>query len=380
MNHNNLNKPLNILHIFSSDLWAGAEVMIFNLLNRLKDYPNCKIIALSLNEGILTNRLQSIGIETYVIPENTNSFLEIFWKALNLFRGVKIDVIHSHRSKENMLALLLSKFLFRKPLIATYHGWGVEYFEKNNGNRIGLISRIDYFILRNFFTRVAPVSQDIKNVLIQKHGFKENRTVVVHNGIEMLHHTHSASRPVNQSANRVFHIGTVGRLMPQKNFELFLEIAAKIGKKMRNIRFSILGGGPLKERLFQKAKELNIEDNVEFLAPLQNPFPYYYSLDIYLNTSLFEGIPLTILEAMASGIPVVAAKVGGIPEIINDKENGILVDSRNPAVYAEKCIYLLNNQKLREDLANSAQQTIEKYFSSKHMAESYLRLYEFISS
>ncbi|MEK6765468.1 MAG: glycosyltransferase, partial [Planctomycetota bacterium] len=364
MNHNNLKNPLNILHIFSADLWAGAEVMIFNLLNRLKDYPNCKIIALSLNEGILTNRLQSIGIETYIIPESTNSFLEIFWKALNLVRGVKIDVIHSHRSKENMLALLLSKFLFKKPLIATYHGWGVEYFEKNNGNRIGLITRTDYFILRHFFTRVAPVSHDIRNVLIQKHGFKENRTVVVHNGIEMPQHTYSASRPVNQSANRVFHIGTVGRLMPQKDFELFLEIAAKIGKKVRNIRFSILGGGPLKERLFQKAKELNIEDNVEFLAPRQNPFPYYYSLDIYLNTSLFEGIPLTILEAMASRIPVVAAKVGGIPEIINDKENGMLVGSRDPAVYAEKCIYLLNNQKLREDLANSANQTIEKYFSS----------------
>ena len=132
----------------------------------------------------------------------------------------------------------------------------------------------------------------------------------------------------------------------------------------------------LERKIVSKSKELNIEDNVEFLAPRQNPFPYYYSLDIYFNTSLFEGIPLTILEAMASGIPVVAAKVGGIPEIINDNENGILVDSRDPIVYAEKCIYLLNNQKLREDLANSANQTIGKYFSSNYMAESYLKLYE----
>lgn len=379
MNYNNVDKPVNVLLIFSGDLWAGAEVMIFNLLNELKGYPSCKIIALSLNEGILTDRLRSSGIQTHVIPENMNSFLKIFWKALCLFWDVKIDVIHSHRSKENMLALLLSKFLFKKKLIATYHGWGVEYFEKNNGNKFGLISRIDFFVLRYFFTRVAPVSLDIKNVFIRKFRFNENKTVVVHNGIKIPPYTHSTDQPINLSINRAFHVGTVGRLMPQKDFTLFIEIAAIISKKMKNIRFSILGDGPLKELLVQKAKDLNIENNVEFLHPLENPFPYYYSLDIYLNTSLFEGIPLTILEAMACRIPVVASKVGGIPEIINDNENGILEDSRDPDVYAEKCISLLNNQNLRNDLGNSANRTVENSFSSRHMAESYLELYKLIS-
>ncbi|MCP4267539.1 MAG: glycosyltransferase family 4 protein [Candidatus Brocadiaceae bacterium] len=379
MHIDNLNKPLNILYIFSGDLWAGAEVMILNLLNELKGYPNCKIIALSLNEGILTDRLRSSGIETHVIPENTNSFPKILWKALRLFWGVKIDIIHSHRSKENMLALLLSKLLFKKSLVATYHGWGVEYFEKNNGNNIGLITRINYFILRHFFTRVVPVSHDIENVFVQKFRFRESRTVVVHNGIDIPKNIDSTNQPTNQSTDHIFHIGTVGRLMPQKDFVLFIEVAAMISQKMKNIRFSILGDGPLKELLVQKAKDLGIEDKVEFMPSLQNPFPYYYSLDIYLNTSLFEGIPLTILEAMACRLPVVASRVGGIPEVINDNENGILVDSRDPKVYAEKCIYLLNNQYLRNNLGNSANKTIENSFSSRHMAESYLELYKLIS-
>lgn len=346
--------------------------MIFNLLNRLKDYSDCKIIALSLNEGILSNKLKEIGIETYIIPENTNSFLKIFWKALKLFKGMKINVIHSHRYKENMLALILYKFLLAKCLVTTFHGWGVEYFEKSRGNGIRLITRINYFVMRHFFTCVAAVSHEIKNVLIKKHGFRENKVIVIHNGIEMPELYQLGKKPISG----VFHIGTVGRLMPQKDFELFLEIAAKIRKKIENVRFSILGDGPLKNQLIQKARDLNIENYFEFYPPRQNPFPYYFSLDIYLNTSLFEGIPLTILEAMACKIPVIAPKVGGIPEIINNESNGILIDSRDPVKYANICIQLLDKQKLRQDLANSAAQTIKDHFSSRYMCESYLRVYK----
>ena len=113
---------MNILHIFSGDLWAGAEVLIFNLLSSLQKYSDLNIIAISLNEGTLTQKLRENNIETYVIPENKYSFPKIFSKALYFLRHRKIDIIHAHRYKENLLALLLNRFFHSKGLITTIHG------------------------------------------------------------------------------------------------------------------------------------------------------------------------------------------------------------------------------------------------------------------
>ena len=114
---------LTILHIFSGDLWAGAEVMIFNLLNKLKDDPRLNIIALSFNEGALTEKLRIAGIDTPVLSEHRHSFVQIYLKALRFNRKYKIDVIHSHRFKENVLAILLSKFPDAQQLFVTLHDY-----------------------------------------------------------------------------------------------------------------------------------------------------------------------------------------------------------------------------------------------------------------
>ncbi len=363
--------PITVLHIFSGDLWAGAEAMIFNLLDQLKADPSLNIIALSLNDGILTHKLRSANVETHLIPESTHSFSKICLRGLRILRGKRIDIIHSHRYKENLLALLLAKTMRVKRLVTTLHGLSEPPLYKQNGEKpIHLKTKIDYFLLKRYFTRVVAVSREMKTTLVQQHGFSQEAVEVIYNGIPL---PAGVSRS-SSSAHDHFRIGTVGRMVPVKDFDLFLEIATEVVRENDRVRFSILGDGPLKEHLVEKAKELKISDYVDFSPPSPDPFPYYRSLDLYLNTSLHEGLPLSILEAMACGKPVVAPSVGGLPEIISHAE-GFLIHGREPKDFVNSCLKIIQDKNLRTSMGESASKRVASRFNSFKMAECYRQSY-----
>jgi len=367
---------MTVLHVFSGDLWAGAERMIATLLTDLGGRPDIKIIALSLNQGALVRTLEESGIETIVIPENAHSFVAIFLKALRHLKRRDVQLIHAHRYKENLLALLLGKFLGVNHLLSTVHGLP-EPSSSKYSRRIShvLKTKLDHLLLKHAFTQVIAVSDDVKNALVHEHGFNPAEVVVIHNGIEMPSVT-SHKLP----SDTAIHIGTVGRMVPIKGFGLFLEVAAEVTRHVKEVYFSILGEGPLKEELSRKVKELGLDEKVRLEEPRGDPLPYYASLDLYLNTSLHEGLPLSILEAMACGKPVVAPKVGGLPEIITHGEEGFLVESRSPKDFAEWCVKLIRNKELRTNMGQKASKKVSKSFSSDLMAESYHRVYQTLAT
>jgi glycosyltransferase involved in cell wall biosynthesis len=355
--------------------------MIFNLLKKLKDDPRLNIIALSFNEGPLTEKLRIAGIDTHVISESRHSFVQIYLKALRFYRKYKIDIIHSHRFKENVLAILLSKFLGAQQLFVTLHGLPEPQLKIRRGpSAIGVKTWLNFFLLQTFFTKIIAVSHEMKAVLVRQYSFKEDAVEVIHNGIPLPQEDQRAAslqyQQKNEGNDRFICIGSVGRLVPVKDYDLFLDIAAAMKQKSKRGRFSILGDGPLKEQLRSKAARLDILDCVVFHSSRVNPFPYYSSLDIYLNTSLHEGIPLSILEAMACGKPVVAPRVGGISEIINNGKNGILVDERRAELFVEACLRLIEDHKYRKDISANARKQVESQFNDVSMANSYSMLYQ----
>lgn len=347
--------------------------MIFTLLKELKKDPSLKIIALSLNEGILVEKLREAGIDVSVISEKEHAFPAICFKAFRLLKGRKIDVIHSHRYKENLIALFFGKFVGAKRLVTTLHGLPEPLYGNVDG-RAKWTAKINHFLTRHFFTSVVAVSHDIKKTLVDRYHFDLAKVEVIHNGLEMP--KQSPAVLARTAGPRQFHIGTVGRMVPVKDFALFLKIVAEIGAQMKNVRFSILGEGPLKEELVQRAKILRVDDCVDFFSPVTDPFPYYRSLDIYLNTSLHEGIPMSILEAMACGVPVVAPKVGGIPEIISDEVEGVLIEGREPKGFVQACVKLVKNGDLRAAMGKSGLRRIASHFGSAATAASYRKVYE----
>ncbi len=157
---------------------------------------------------------------------------------------------------------------------------------------------------------------------------------------------------------------------------LRLEVAAALCRETRAVRFSILGDGPLREELTRRAADLNISDSVEFLAPRADPFGYYGSLDLFLNTSLHEGLPLSVVEAMGCGKPVVSAAVGGIPEIVVNGEDGFLINGRDPRGFVERCRTLMRDSQLWKAMSEHAAASARTRLSADAMALAYRRLYE----
>lgn len=360
------------LMIFSGDLWAGAEVTICNLLTQLHRSGRIRLLALALNEGALTERLRALPIETHVIPETRYSFPRIVLEAVRLLRGRQVEIIHSHRYKENTLATMLSVLLRPRRLLATVHGLP----ELPAGQRLDStpVVRLNYALLRRRFSHVVAVSHDIKRRLTGELNLAPERVSVIHNGLS-LPDLPAAPHSGNGHRPRSLHVGSVGRLVPVKDFELFLSTAAKIRERHRNVRFSVLGDGPLRNELFRRSIQLGLGGCFQILPVASDPIPYYRTLDVYLNTSRHEGIPLSILEAMACGVPVVAAEVGGIPEVLTHEMDGLMVGSRNPDDFAHACSDLLGDAPRRSIIGNQARRTVADRFSAEAMASRYLDLY-----
>jgi len=368
MNNANSSK-LKVFHLISGDLWAGAEAMAFNLLSHLKGYPDLDLVTILLNEGRLAGNLREIGITVHVIDEKQFSFWEIVRRTRAILRTSPPDLIHSHRYKENILAALAAGFSGGIKLIATQHGLPELADEKSTfANRF--VSKANFNLLSRYFTRTVAVSTDVRNSLVKKYAFRENRVNSIHNGIEIPDVT------LSRQKTGTFVIGSSGRLSPVKDYPFMVEIArAMASTNGKDVYFELAGEGSERPVLESMVQHYGLQERFILKGHQDDMDTFYRGIDLYLNTSVHEGIPMTILEALARGIPVVAPAVGGISEIITNGVEGFLVDSRNPDAFAEKCLLLMDNMELRERMSKAARCRAESAFSAEKMAGNYYQLY-----
>jgi len=359
---------LKILHFVSGDLWAGAETMACNLLKRLKDYRNLDPSVILFNDGRLADELRGSGLTVHVIDESRHSFREILRKIRHIIGSAPPDIIHSHRYKENILALLISGWCRGIGLVSTQHGLP-EYHNRNTGISQRFKTWANFVVLSRFFTTVA-VSEDIQNVLVNLFGFKKEKVEVIRNGIEM------PTLTTPQRKAGPFVIGSSGRLFPVKDYPFMVEIARTMATtNTQNVHFELAGEGPERPVLDSMVQHYGLQNIFAMKGHQDNMDTFFYGIDLYLNTSIHEGIPMSILEALARGIPVVAPAVGGINEIITNGVEGFLIEDRNPDTFTEKCLLLRENKELREKMSKAARDRADQFFSADRMAENYYRLY-----
>lgn len=360
---------LKVVHVISGDLWAGAEAMACNLLSCLNGYPDLALSVVLLNEGRLADGLREQGVTVHVIDERRHSFGEIVRASRALLRASPPDVIHSHRYKENILTLLAAGPGSRIRLVATQHGLP-EFIGKKSPLAARFISRVNFHILSRYFTKTVAVSESVRKFLVREHGFRPENVEVIHNGIALP----DAVPP--RDLTGPFVIGSSGRLYRVKDYPLMIEIARTTAFLAGDddIRFALAGEGPERLLLEGLIQRHGLQDRFTLTGHLDDMNTFYRGLHLYLNTSVHEGIPLTILEALARGLPVIAPAVGGIGEIIEDGVEGFLIEGRTPTDFAEKCLLVRKNGELREKMSKAARARVEHAFSVKKMAENYYRL------
>jgi glycosyltransferase involved in cell wall biosynthesis len=233
----------------------------------------------------------------------------------------------------------------------------------------------DRLVLRNYAAVVA-VSDEVKQRLL-KAGVREDKIHMVRNGIDLRPFDNASPSLRNASTSDYPPIvGLVGRLSIEKGVDIFLHAAARVLAELPSTKFVVVGDGPDRDKLESLIDELKIRESVSMLGRRDDMPSVYASLDIMVSASRQEGLPIAILEGMASRLPLIATAVGEVPTVIVDGRTGVLLPPENAELLASAIVALLRNPSERERLGVAARKLIEDEFSANRMTADYLRVYE----
>ncbi len=371
-----IDQKITVGHLISGDLWAGAEVQTHALLSSLQQEPDLNLFAVVLNEKKLAAQLRQAGVETLVVDETRHGFAQIFKILKEKLSGRNIDILHSHRYKENILAGRLKKAGLTRFLVQTVHGTG-EQFKGLSLLKMKLYTFLNLRQTRRHFDRIIAVSYDIARHLQSK--LPLEKVLTIHNAVDLgrLQPLRNATetRKALKISDTAPLLGTAGRLVPVKGYDIFLEAARIILQDKPQATFLIAGDGPLREALQQKAAALGIDGSVRFMGFREDILDIVNSLDIFIMSSHHEGIPMILLETMALKKPVVCTAVGGIKEIIEDNLSGLLVKPGDVKALALACLIILNRPETAVKIGRGARLRVENEFSIIIQKKRVLELY-----
>jgi L-malate glycosyltransferase len=366
--------PVSVCHIASGDLWAGAEVQVATLGRALAARSDVVVSAIILNEGKLVKELRDAGIEVLVAPESRMGTLDIFRKSCEFLRGRRIDVLHSHRYKEHLLAAMLARKLSIPSAVRTEHGLP-EPFRGWKSLKLGWILALDRLVARRSTDSVIAVTEDIRNHL--SHHFAPEKIRVVNNAIDLERVTSNlssgdAKRKLGISPETVV-IGTVARLEPIKRMDLFVQTCQRIHAAQPNAVFVVAGDGSDRGMTEALIRELNLSVSFHMLGERSDIADVLRAMDLFVMCSDHEGLPTALLEAMYLGVPVVARAVGGIPEVIGDSGAAELVHSDDPSAIAAGCLKALaTDSPARRERGRNR---VAERFSAGIMADRMVQVY-----
>jgi glycosyltransferase involved in cell wall biosynthesis len=369
---------MRILHLISSGGLFGAERVAVELSKSLKKTYHCEPVlgvirnVYNPHEEIL-EEAKSNGIEYAVFSCRSPLDLKLAFSIREFIKKNRIDVIHCHGYKSNFYGLLASKG--QVPSVTTNHNWLTAHW------KLKTYCFLDSLWIR-FFDRIVAVSNQVKKDML-RYKIPEEKICVIDNGIglERFEKVDKAN-PIRDELGfdgKMRIIGTVGSLGIEKGHIYLLEAASQILGIVKDLRFLIIGDGPLRKPLEEKSEKLGIEKEVIFMGQRKDIPELLMAMDIFVLPSVREGLPMALLEAMAAKRPVIATRVGAIPKVIENEGIGVLVEPKDAIGLRDAIMNLLNDPARMSLLARGGFDRIYTDFSSDKMGKQYLELYEEIA-
>ena len=347
---------------------GGTERLVIEICKQLRDSVDSYVCCLD-EPGTWAVDLESLSIPVFALGRRPGFQPSLAGAIARLVRDNQIDVVHCHHYSPYVYGLIAS-VLTKTRLVFTEHG-------RLSSGDPSAKRRLVNPLLSRLGGCICSVSDDLKRHMVRE-GFPARRVQVVHNGIDPGRRATAddqrAARRALGIPDDAFVIGSVGRLDPVKNLLPLLEAQALLAASHPGSRIVIIGDGPEREPLEAAATRLGVADTVTFAGYRADVRALMPAFDVYANTSEYEGVSLTILEAMAAGLPVVASPVGGNPEVVVDQETGFLVPARAGAL-ADAVARLADDPQRRRVLGDAARSRVLRHFSTRRMVSDYAALY-----
>jgi len=364
---------MKILHLISSGGMYGAEAVITTLCLQLHENGHTSDIACFMNrhrpntDFYEAARNQGLAVQSLLC----RSRIDI--DALRVLRRLIVekdyDVVHSHNYKADVY-LRLATFGLPVCVVATCHTW------YDNDHAVWLYGVFDRMLLR-FFDAVVSVSPGV-SLRLKKAGIRSGAVTEITNGIAV--EKYSNRFTVLQKELSIPHdrivVGVVARLSREKGICHFLNAIHLLRDSTESFYFVVVGEGPEGASLRQQTEELGIADKVHFLGRREDMPEVFASIDILVQPSLNEGLPISVLEGMASGCTVIASRVGALPTVIEDGTSGVFVPPGDSQSLSQAILRVGNDPTLQAELGGNAQRRVQSLFSAQEMARKYLSIYE----
>jgi glycosyltransferase involved in cell wall biosynthesis len=361
--------PARICHL----IWAlepgGAERQVVTIAKWQKRHGHRPQVVCLTRKGTLAAELEERGIPVTLITKKAGADFSIIGKLAQFFKEHSIDLVHTHVPTANLWGRLAAKKAGCAAIVSEHSDMAATNFKFKWINRL----------LNGHTAGYLVVSQHIKDLMAAA-GVPAEKIKVVRNGIPGSQALDDATRAAIRKALNVSPqeplIGTVGRLEERKDHSMLLKACAQIKKEIPAARFMLVGDGPLRGALEKEAANLGLQNAVIFTGVRQDIPALLAALDIFVLSSVTEGISISLLEAMSAGKPCAVTQVGGNPEVVTDKVTGRLVPARDPKPLAAMVVELLNNPKRTVEMGAAAQLHVAAHFSQDSMMRGIQEAYE----
>jgi glycosyltransferase involved in cell wall biosynthesis len=366
-----------ILYCITKSNWGGAQRYVFDLATGV-DHSRFQVKVLLGGNGMLREKLNASGIPVLELPqlERDVKFTrdgQVFFRLFRLFRKERPDVVHLNSSKIGALGAIAARFAGVPTVIFTAHGWA---FNENRPDSAKALLMVIYWITFLFCTKVIAVSEGLRND-VRRYPFVQQKFTVIHNGVSHIAFKEKSSARLLLAPNAppsAHWIGTIAELHHIKGLDYAIRAISIVAQK-HNVIFVIIGEGEERARLETLVAELKLEGRVFFAGHVADAATYLKAFDTFTLTSLSEGLCYAVIEAGAAEIPVVASRVGGIPEVVDGVNSGILIWPKHVKEIVHAVEFLLAHPEKAQFFAATLKKEVETKFSIQKMIAETSMLY-----
>jgi glycosyltransferase involved in cell wall biosynthesis len=355
-----------ILHIDTDDEWRGGQQQAVYLIEGLLS-KGIKNIFCCQKDSLLEKYFKKNNIEYFTLP--LKSELDIY-SAIRLAIFVKknkVKIVHCHNSHALSIAIMM-KYFINVPLFASRR---VDFKLKNN-----IFSKFKYSTSK--LDRLVCISDNIRKV-VENCGISANKLITIRSAINLakvgIINEDNVARIRHNEYKGNFVFGTVAAHTGHKDYPTFIKAAKLVIDRYPEILFYAIGSGKLTEQLSQQINSLGLSKNFILAGFKSNVYDYLSSFDVFVISSKLEGLGTSVLDAMNCSLPIIGTNAGGIPEMLINERNGLIVDKKKPELLANAIIRMYEDKDLRMKLAKQAYQDVKK-FAIPELVSKHIKLYK----